>query len=135
MPKVSVSRDGSKIVFGSNFGLQKILGYPSEYSDAYMIDLGAPASTNSNSGPPASGPPAPPSTPPAGPAPSPTIPTTPTGAATRFEQTSAGFSGDWYDNGLASHSGSSAKLTATEGARATFPFKGTGAKWIAYRDE
>jgi len=38
-PKISTSRDGSKVVFGSNFGLQAILGYPTEYSDAYMINL------------------------------------------------------------------------------------------------
>src|SRR5262249_5116521 len=44
-PKVSVSRDGSRLVYGSNFGLQEILGYPTEYSDAYMINLVA----NSNS--------------------------------------------------------------------------------------
>jgi len=38
-PKLSTSRDGTKAVFGSNFGLQAILGYPKEYSDAYLIDL------------------------------------------------------------------------------------------------
>ena len=38
-PKLSTSRDGSKVVFGSNFGLQAILGYPTEYSDAYLIDI------------------------------------------------------------------------------------------------
>jgi hypothetical protein len=38
-PKISVSRDGRKLVYGSNFGLQQILGYPTEYSDAYMIDM------------------------------------------------------------------------------------------------
>jgi hypothetical protein len=38
-PKLSVSRDGSKLAYASNFGLQQILGYPTEYSDAYMVDL------------------------------------------------------------------------------------------------
>jgi len=38
-PKLSVSRDGSKLAYASNFGLQQILGYPTEYSDVYMIDL------------------------------------------------------------------------------------------------
>jgi hypothetical protein len=40
MPKLATSRDGSKLVFGSNFGLQAQIGNPAEYSDAYMIDLG-----------------------------------------------------------------------------------------------
>jgi hypothetical protein len=44
-PKISTSRDGTKVVFGSNFGLQAILGYPREYSDAYMIDLASSPST------------------------------------------------------------------------------------------
>ena len=38
-PKLSISRDGSKLAYASNFGLQQMLGYPSEYSDAYRIDL------------------------------------------------------------------------------------------------
>jgi hypothetical protein len=38
-PKLSISRDGSKLAYASNFGLQQILGYPTEYSDAYAIDL------------------------------------------------------------------------------------------------
>jgi hypothetical protein len=38
-PKASVSRDGRKLVYSSNFGLQSILGYPTEYSDAYLIDV------------------------------------------------------------------------------------------------
>jgi hypothetical protein len=37
------------VVFGSNFGLQAILGCPTEYSDAYMIDV---TSTPSNPPPP-----------------------------------------------------------------------------------
>ena len=40
-PKVSVSRDGSRMVYASNHDLQQILGYPSEYSDAYLVMLGA----------------------------------------------------------------------------------------------
>ncbi len=36
---MSSSRDGSKVVFASNFGLQSILGYPANYSDAYLIDV------------------------------------------------------------------------------------------------
>src|SRR5439155_1679884 len=36
-PRVSVSRDGSRLIYSSNYGLQEILGYPSEYSDVYLI--------------------------------------------------------------------------------------------------
>jgi hypothetical protein len=38
-PKLSISRDGSKLAYASNFGLQQILGNPTEYSDAYIIDM------------------------------------------------------------------------------------------------
>ena len=38
-PRMSASRDGTKIVYASNYGLQSILGYPANYSDAYLIDL------------------------------------------------------------------------------------------------
>jgi hypothetical protein len=36
-PRASLSRDGSKLVFSSNFGLPEILGRPENYSDAYLI--------------------------------------------------------------------------------------------------
>jgi len=45
-PRVSSSRDGSRAVFSSNYDLQAISGYSSEYSDAYLLVLnpgGAPA--------------------------------------------------------------------------------------------
>jgi hypothetical protein len=38
-PRLSASRDGSKLVFSSNYGLQSLLGYTAEYSDVYMISL------------------------------------------------------------------------------------------------
>jgi hypothetical protein len=38
-PKASVSHDGTKLVFTSNFGLQKQMGYPTEYSDEYLVDI------------------------------------------------------------------------------------------------
>jgi len=40
-PKLSISRDGSKLAYASNFGLQQILGYPTEYSDVYTVDMSA----------------------------------------------------------------------------------------------
>ena len=36
-PRVSASRDGSRLIYNSNYGLQGILGYPSEYSDVYLV--------------------------------------------------------------------------------------------------
>ena len=52
MPKISVSRDGTKAVFGSNFGLQSQMGLPTDYSDVYMIDLSvsSPSTGGSSSG-------------------------------------------------------------------------------------
>jgi hypothetical protein len=71
-----------------------------------------------------------------------TTPTpTPTpGPATtsRVEQNGSGIvysGGTWYPNNGAFNSGGSAVLSQDPGARATFTFNGTGATWIAYRDE
>jgi hypothetical protein len=36
-PRASVSHDGSKLLYTSDYGLQAILGYPAEYTDAYLI--------------------------------------------------------------------------------------------------
>jgi uncharacterized protein (TIGR03437 family) len=40
MPKLSISRDGSRLVYASNMDLQSILGYPQIYADTYMILTG-----------------------------------------------------------------------------------------------
>jgi hypothetical protein len=55
----------------------------------------------------------------------------------RFEQDSAAvtYAGTWSPHRATAHSGGSAVLSAEAGARATFPFTGTGVRWIAYRDE
>jgi hypothetical protein len=37
-PQAAVSRDGTKLVYNSNYGLQSILGNPNNYSDAYQMD-------------------------------------------------------------------------------------------------
>src|SRR5437773_3135942 len=39
-PRRSTSRDGSMILYASNFGLQSI-GYPTDYSDVYLISAGS----------------------------------------------------------------------------------------------
>jgi hypothetical protein len=38
-PRAAVSRDGSRLVFTSNYGLQRILGYPYTYTDAYFVAI------------------------------------------------------------------------------------------------
>jgi len=109
-PKISTSHDGSKIVFGSNFGLQAQQGNPVEYSDAYMIDLGPNGS----------------------PAPDPAPAVT-----TRVQQDGSGiaYAGSWFNNTNVVHSGGSAKLGMDPGSSVTFSFNGTGADWIGYSDE
>jgi hypothetical protein len=56
---------------------------------------------------------------------------------TRAEQNSSqvALTGAWSANSLVAHSGSSAVLSMDAGSKATFTFNGTGANWIAYRDE
>jgi hypothetical protein len=104
-------------------------GYPSGYTDTYMVDVAAavPGSTGTVAG----GTTTTETTPP----PTTTTPTATT--VTRTEQTAAAvtYVGTWYNNSMTVHSGSSAKLAVQTGARATFSFNGTGASWIAYRDQ
>ncbi len=38
-PKLSVSRDGTKLLFVSDFNLQSLDGAPKEYGDTYYMDL------------------------------------------------------------------------------------------------
>ncbi|OGT77375.1 MAG: hypothetical protein A3I78_11150 [Gammaproteobacteria bacterium RIFCSPLOWO2_02_FULL_56_15] len=55
-PKLTASRDGTRLVYASNFSLQSILGYSQDYSDVYMIENAPPnsvangASFRANSG-------------------------------------------------------------------------------------
>jgi hypothetical protein len=42
-PKATINRDGTRIVYGSNFGLTMTEGYPKQYSDAYLIQFEPPA--------------------------------------------------------------------------------------------
>jgi len=44
MPKLTASRDGTRLVYASNYSLQSILGYSNEYSDVYMIVIAPPNS-------------------------------------------------------------------------------------------
>lgn len=45
------------------------------------------------------------------------------------------FSGRWYSNPNAAHSGGNAALATDPGSRASISFNGTGIGWMAYRDE
>src|SRR5712691_9595593 len=58
------------------------------------------------------------------------------GRDTRIEQNdpSISYSGSWYSNSNAVHSGGQAALTNTRGARATLSFTGTGISWIGVKD-
>ncbi len=130
-PRATVSRDGRKLVFTSNYNLQAILGYPSLYSDAYLVSVPGSATQSPAATPPPTPTPVP--TPSATPAPQPAP--APSGAAP-YEQDSSvvTYSGSWSLNHLAVHSGGSARLAMDAGARATFVFSGRGASWIGYRD-
>jgi hypothetical protein len=145
MPRASVSRDGSRAVFSSNFGLQETAGAPAEYSDAYLMLL--PAGAGGGNGDPGGG-----------------------GSGgddegddegdgesggegdgedlgggrgrrqgsvTRVEEDGAAvtLTGTWFPNGLSLHSGGGAILAADAGSRVRVAFRGTGIRWIGYRDE
>ena len=45
-PRVSVSRDGSRFVYNSNYDLQMILGNPTLYADVYLVLLSGSTSVN-----------------------------------------------------------------------------------------
>ena len=134
MPRVSVSRDGGRLIYNSNYNLQSTLGYASDYADVYLATV--PSSTGGNTGGGTTG---------GG--------STGGGGATgggntgggtsggasttRTEQTAAAvsYTGTWHANGLAGHSGGGAALSIDAGSRAKFTFTGTGVRWLGYRDE
>jgi len=147
-PKVTVSRDGSKVVYTSNHALQAILGYPNLYSDVYLFSVSGSATTPAAL--PASTNPTPTPTPPTGPAPTPTPapaplpsptptspPVSPASGLSLFEETNPAitYTGSWSANQQAGHSGGGARLSMDKGSAATFVFSGTGASWVGYRDE
>jgi hypothetical protein len=108
-PRAAVSRDGTRLVYSSNFGLPATAGAPALYADVYLIDLAAVA-----------------------PAPAGSIEPIPT----RVEQDapSVAYGGIWLPNGLPVHSGGGAVLAMSPGARASLGFTGTGVGWLGYRD-
>jgi hypothetical protein len=111
-PKVTVSRDGSRLLFASNYDMQNIQSYTTEYADTYMIVLGATGST------------APPPPPPV------------TTSQLHFEQDNAAvtYTGTWYPNSGAFNSGGSAVMAMDAGSQAKFAFTGTSVNWIGFSD-
>ena len=116
-PRASASRDGSKLIYSSNYGLQSILGYTSEYSDVYMISDLAGGDTGTTTPP--------------------TTVTPPAGTTNRIEQSNSAitYSGTWSANTLAGHSAAGAALSTDRGSRASINFSGTGIRWIGYQDQ
>jgi len=113
-PKISTSRDGSRVVYSSDYDLQSIDGYAVQYGDTYLIIVGS-APTQ---------------------APPPPTPA-PTTTVTRYEQNapSVQLTGNWYPNNGSFNSGGSAVMAMDAGSQAKFTFTGTGVNWIGYRDQ
>jgi len=112
-PRASVSHDGNRLVYSSNYGLPTILGYPSDYMDVYLMDLStlAPGPAGSQKS-----------------------------IATRVEQDAAAVTygcpspAIWYTHTNVGFSGGSAALATDVGCRATLTFSGTGVRWIGVGD-
>ncbi|MCX6625475.1 MAG: hypothetical protein NTY38_31320, partial [Acidobacteria bacterium] len=121
-PRMSTSRDGSRVVFNSDYDLQTIDGFASDYSDVYMIVLGGPSTPTPTIEPP--------------PVPG-TTTTTTTTTVVRHEGDSTPavqFTGTWFPNGGGSNSGGSATMAMDQGSQVTYTFTGTGVQWIGFRD-
>ena len=117
-PKLDISRDGTHLLYASNFDLQQTDGYPTEYGDTYMIVFPASKTT--------------PVTPT-----KPITPTTPPATTTvLYQETSSAvqYSGTWYPNSGSFNIGGSAVLAMDAGSTAQFTFTGTGVKWIGFSD-
>ena len=121
-PKISTSRDGSRVVYGSDYDLQTLDGYADQYSDVYLMVVGGAATSTPLPAPP----------PAVTPTPAPTTTTT----AVRYEQNNPAvqLTGNWLPNSGAFNSGGSAILAMDQGSQARFTFTGTGVQWIGYRD-
>ncbi len=134
-PKMTVSRDGTRLLYASNYNLQGIDGYASQYSDEYLIVPGTAAVTPVS--PTSPQPPSEPTSPtsPAAPTAPPT--TTPATGVVRYQQSdpSVQFSGTWFPNYGAFNSGGSAAMAMNTGSQSTFTFTGTGVNWIGYSDQ
>ena len=127
MPKMTVSRDGSRILYASNFDLQQISNYTTDYADTYLMVVDsatAPANTTA----------APATT--AAPTSSTSTTTAASSTTTRLEQgdASVSYDGSWFPNGGGFNSGGTATMAVDAGSKATIAFTGTGVKWIGFSD-
>ncbi len=128
-PKLAVNRDGTRLLFGSNFNQSAIQGYSNDYADTYLIELNETAPQPQPTEPEPE--PDQPTT-----TPEPPPPSTTEVDWTRQEQdsTSVQLAGSWYPNQGGFNSGHSAVLAMETTSQLTFGFSGTGIKWIGYRD-
>ena len=116
-PKLTVSRDGTRLLYASDFDLQNIYGDSAEYSDTYLLALGNSSSVGAggSGGSGGSG---------AG------------ASTTRFEQNNSAvqYTGSWYQNNGSFNSGGSAVLAMDAASQATLTFTGTAVTWIGFSD-
>src|SRR6185295_10565712 len=117
-PRLTISRDGSGLLFASNYGLQATAGKPTEYSDTYLIRLAASA------------PPPPPPPPSGGTGGTGGTGGGGTGGTVDQNNPAIAYSGNWLPNVNGALRGGSAVLAMDAGSRATLTFTGTGVKWI-----
>jgi hypothetical protein len=120
-PKVSTSRDGTRLLYASDFDLQTIDGYTSNYSDTYLIQINATGTQPRGTAP---------KTPPS----SPTAPTTTTVVQYLDNNAAVQYTGTWYPNSGSFNIGSTATLSMAANSTAVFSFTGTGVSWIGYSD-
>ena len=113
-PRASVSHDGTKLVFSSNYGLQAQIGYPNDYGDVYLVTVpgGDPQLPPTSSSP------------------------EPHADKERFEQTAdiVDHHGVWSTNQRGVHSGGSAVRSRDAESQARLHFKGRAVRWIGYHD-
>lgn len=125
-PRATVSRDGARLVYSSNYSLQAIDGAPTEYSDAYLMavpeDGSGSGSDGGDDGGSDDG-----GTDDGG--------TTSSVAKLQESDPAVVQVGAWFSNEMAGHSGGAAILAMDQGSEVRLSFTGTGVRWIGYRDE
>lgn len=133
-PRATVSRDGARVVYSSNYSLQAISGAPTEYSDAYLMSVpvtgsgGGGGGDGGGSGGGSGG---------GGGGGGGTVGGGPTSGIAKLQESDPAVVkvGSWHPNAMAGHSGGSAILAMDQGTKVRVPFTGTGIRWIGYRDE
>jgi hypothetical protein len=128
-PKLSTSRDGTRLLFASNYDLSNIEKYPVEYSDTYLMVLNG--STAASSSPNTSTPT------PSSPTPPPSNPTPPSSSTViQYEEDNPAvqYTGTWYPNYGAFNIGGSATMAMDANSQAQLTFTGTGVQWIGFSD-